>query len=66
MFRGDKPGINLETATPNGEVVKSALELHASHLHDAKASPLCAIVDRQLFKQYDTMGDRVQLQIVLL
>jgi hypothetical protein len=51
---------------PDGEVVESALELDATHLHDAKASPLRTVVDRQLLKQHDAMCDRVQLQIVLL
>jgi len=66
MFCGDKSGVNFETAMPDGEVVKSALKIDATHLHDSKTSPLRAVVDRQLLEQHDAMGDRVQLQIVLL
>ena len=66
MLGSNKSGINVETPMPDSEVVKSALEIDATHLHDTKASPLRTVVDRQLLKQHDAMGDRVQLQIVLL
>jgi hypothetical protein len=66
VFGGNKPRINLETALSDGEVVKSALEIDAPHLHDPKPPPLRAVVDRQLLKQHHAMGNRVQLQIVLL
>lgn len=51
---------------PDGEVVKSPLEFDTTHLHDTKASPLRALIDCQLFKKHNAMGDRMQLQIVLL
>ena len=66
MFCGDKSGVNLETTLPDCEVVKAALEIDATHFYDSKTSPLRAVVDRQLLKQHKAMGDRVQLQIVLL
>jgi hypothetical protein len=66
MFGGDKPRIDLETAMPDGEVVKPALEIDAAHLHDPKPPPLRAVVDRQLLQQHHAMGNRVKLQIVLL
>jgi hypothetical protein len=46
MLGCNKSGVNFETPMPDSEVVKSALEIDATHLHDAKASPLRTIVDR--------------------
>ena len=66
MFGSYQSRINLQTAMPDCEVVKAALEIDAAHLYDAEASPLRAVIDRQLLQQYDAMGNRVQLQIVLL
>jgi hypothetical protein len=51
---------------PDGEVVKSALKIDASHLHDPKPSSLRAVIDGQLFEHYDAVGNRVQLHVVLL
>ena len=48
------------------EVMKSAFEVDATHLHDPQPPPLGPVVNRQLLKQNDSMGDRMQLQVVLL
>jgi hypothetical protein len=61
MFGGDKPWKNHKAAMPDDEVMKAALEIDATHLHDTKASPLRTVVNRQLLKQDDAMSDRVEL-----
>jgi hypothetical protein len=57
MVGGDQPRIDPETSADDGEVMKASLEFDAAHFHDPEATPLRAIVDRQLFEKNDAIGD---------
>jgi hypothetical protein len=66
VLRRDQPGIDVEAALLDREVVKAAPKLDAAHLHDPKAPPLSAIADGELFEEHYAVRDRVELEVILL
>jgi hypothetical protein len=66
MIRGDEARENVETTLLDREIMVAAAKLDAAHLDDPHAAALGAEVDRKLLQQHNPMGNRMELQVVLL
>ena len=66
MLGRDQPGIDLEPALLDREVVVATAEPDAAHLHHTQAPTLGTVVDGELLQHDDPVGDRMQLDVVLL
>ncbi len=66
MFGSDQARIYSEAALADGKIVIAAAKFDAPHFDDAQAPSLCAVLDRELFKQHHSVRDGMELQVVLL
>jgi hypothetical protein len=66
MFRSNKARKDRKSAALYPKVVIAASERDTSHFHHVETAALGAVVEHLLFQLDDTMGDAMQLKVVVL
>ena len=66
MLSGDKPGVNLEAAFADGEVVEARDEINSAQLLHLHSSASWAKVERETLQRDHAMADAVEMRILSL